>query len=136
MELDTSRKAAVFFRKTIGQAEIEEFWIAALNPQCQVINAVMLFRGTVDSCFVHPRDVFRFGLQFNASSVLVGHNHPSGQSKPSSADVELTTRLREAGLLLQIPLVDHIIIAKGSYFSFAESSWQDKERILPQPPLR
>ena len=57
----------------------------------------MLFRGTVDSCFVHPRDVFRFALLANATSIIVGHNHPSGVSTPSPADEELTGNLRKSG---------------------------------------
>jgi DNA repair protein RadC len=132
MELVTSRKAARYLRKSIGKAEVEEFWVVALNPLCHVIRASMLFRGTVDTCFVHPRDIFRFALFANASSILIGHNHPSGCCEPSSADEDLTKRIREGGRLLQIPLVDHVIITEKNYFSFAEVRWKD----IPQLTLK
>ena len=123
MNIRDSRKAARFLRRQMKSCEVEEFWVIALNPSCDVIACKMLFRGTVDSCFIHPRDIFRFALLNNASSLLVGHNHPSGSFSPSAADQELTCRLREAGKLLQIPLVDHIIIGREGFFSFAQSGW-------------
>ncbi len=130
MELLSSRSAAHFFRKIIGSADVEEFWVIALNPLCKVIKSDMLFRGTVDTCFVHPRDVFRFALLANATSIIVGHNHPSGECEPSRADKELTTRLKQGGDLLQIPLVDHVVITYKGYFSFAESSWNVQKRLV------
>jgi DNA repair protein RadC len=115
--------AAQFLREKMGLSDVEEFWAVALNPACGVIESRMLFRGTVDSCFIHPRDIFRFGLAHNATSLLVGHNHPSGSSYPSQADCDLTRRLKAAGELLQIPLVDHLIISKIDFYSFAERVW-------------
>ena len=124
MELVTSRRAAHFLRKSIAASEVEEFWVVSLNPLCRVIKAAMIFRGTVDSCFIHPRDVFRFAIATNATSIIVGHNHPSGCIFPSPADEELTKNLKQGGVLLQIPLVDHVIVTKRNYFSFAESRWR------------
>ena len=126
MELATSRTAAVYLRKFLVQSEVEELWVIALNPLCHIIRSSMLFRGTVDRCFVHPRDVFRFALLNNASSLIVGHNHPSGCPQPSQADEVLTQNLRTLGELLQIPLADHVIITDKDYFSFAESRWKDR----------
>ena len=76
--------------------DIEEFWAVALNAQNEVIAARCLFRGTVDACFFHPRDVFRFACLNNASSVLVAHNHPSGSVEPSIEDLRLTKQLWQA----------------------------------------
>lgn len=123
MELLSSRRAAYVLRKLIGTSEVEEFWAIALNPMCKIIKSAMLFRGTVDTCFIHPRDVFRFAISANASSMIVGHNHPSGICEPSRADEELTKNLRQSGVLLQIPLIDHVIVTNRRYFSFAESRW-------------
>lgn len=119
MELVTSRIAASYLRNQIRDSEVEEFWGVALNPLCRVITAKMLFRGTVDACLIHPRDVFRFGLLHNATSILVGHNHPSGSSYPSAEDIMITQNLRRAGEILQIPLVDHIIVTAQGHYSFA-----------------
>lgn len=101
--------------------DVEEFWAVALNSKKQVINSAMLFRGTVDHCMVHPRDIFRFGILENASSMLVAHNHPSGDCLPSIEDIQLTRKIEKAGLLLQVPLIDHIIVNADSYFSFADA---------------
>lgn len=95
----------------------------ALNSLCVVISAEMLFRGTADSCLVHPRDIFRFALLKNAISLIVGHNHPSQSQYPSQEDVSISRELRRAGQLLKIPLLDHVIVTEEQHFSFAESFW-------------
>jgi DNA repair protein RadC len=121
MELLSSRMAAEYLRKLMGKASTEELWVIALNPKCGVIETSMLFRGTIDACFVHPRDIFRFALLNNASSLIVAHNHPSNDCNPSEADNELTKRLKVTADLLQIPIVDHLIVTERDHFSFAES---------------
>ena len=123
MDISNSSRAAAFLRRQMRVKESEEFWVVALNSLCNVIEAEMLFRGTVDSCQVHPRDIFRFGLLTNASSMLLGHNHPSASCLPSVADIQLTRKLKKAGELLQIPITDHIIVTIDSHFSFAENKW-------------
>jgi DNA repair protein RadC len=123
IDLINSKMAAHFFRRKIESIDVEEFWVAALNPQCQVIEARMLFRGTVDSCMIHPRDIFRFGLTWNATSLLVAHNHPSGSCEPSEADIRMSYRLRKAGELVQIPVIDHIIVTPNRHYSFADRGW-------------
>jgi DNA repair protein RadC len=128
MEISNSRTAAVFFRNKTQNADVEEFWAIALNSQCQMIHAQMLFRGTVDACFTHPRDVFRFAILHNASTLIVGHNHPSGACFPSQADMQFTNKLKECGELLQIPIVDHVIVTKHEHYSFADRVWRDRFR--------
>ena len=102
-------------------AEIEEFWAVALNSEKEPLAARCLFRGTVDHCLFHPRDVFRFACLQNASSLIVAHNHPSGNCTPSMQDVKVTRRLVRAAALLEVPLDDHLILAGGAYYSFAEN---------------
>ncbi len=117
----TTPKTAFRFFKTRLCSEVEEFWAAALNADKKVTAAACLFRGTVDQCPFHPRDVFRFAVLHNASSLVVAHNHPSGSVRPSAEDIALTKRLLTSAELMQIPIVDHLILGKGSrYFSFLE----------------
>ena len=104
-------------------AEVEEFWALALGPKKAVLRSKMIFRGTVDACHVHPRDVFRFACFENASSLVVAHNHPSGDLFPSPEDLELTRRLAEAAEILEIPLVDHLIVTRDGFSSFAREGW-------------
>lgn len=92
----------------------------ALNSEKEPVAVRCLFRGTVDQCLFHPRDVFRFACLSNASSLIVAHNHPSGNARPSQADVKITRRLIRAAAILEVPIDDHLILAGGKYFSFLE----------------
>lgn len=123
-------KAAQFFRKRMSP-DVEEVWAAALNSQGKIIAAQCLFRGTVDQCLAHPRDIFRFACLHNAHSILVAHNHPSGSTSPSAQDNEWTRDLVAASDLLMIPLADHIIVGKRSYFSFRESGGLSRDVAPP-----
>jgi len=98
----------------------EVFVVVAMNARGMVIQEVEVARGTVCRVDVHPRDVFRPLISMAASSAIVVHNHPSGDVEPSVDDIELTGRLRVAGELIGIPVVDHIVIADGAYRSIAE----------------
>lgn len=109
--------------KALGQLEVEEFWVLALRADKSLVHKECVFRGTVDCCPVFPRDVFRIACRLNASSLIVVHNHPSGELHPSIEDVLVTRRLRRAGRLFGIPVVDHIIVAKKRYWSFADAGW-------------
>lgn len=110
----------MFFRRRL-RADVEEFWIATLNSDKAVTACACLFRGTVDHCLFHPRDVFRFACLHNASSMIVAHNHPSGNVEPSPEDTAITEQLLTLSLVLEVPLVDHLIISPRRYFSFLES---------------
>lgn len=126
MLIRNSRVAAQVFREKMELAEVEEVWVLALSPLLKVLGERMLFRGTVDSCMVHPRDVFRFGLLKNAAYLMVGHNHPSGECLPSDEDYLWTKKLRSGSELLQIPLLDHVIVTEDSFFSFASEIWASR----------
>lgn len=110
-------KAAAFFRQRMSD-EVEEVWVAALDCSLKITAAQCLFRGTVDRCLVHPRDIFRFACVQNASSIVVAHNHPSGNVEPSTEDLRWTRSLLEAAELLMIPLQDHLIVGRDDHFSF------------------
>jgi DNA repair protein RadC len=98
----------------------EEFHLILLNTQNEILREVFLTRGTLDSSLVHPREVFRHALNESASSMVLVHNHPSGESKPSLEDRLITQSLVKAGDLMGIPMSDHVIIGEGRYYSFRD----------------
>lgn len=95
----------------------EHFVCLYLNIKNKIIHKKSLFIGSLNSSIVHPRDIFREGIRFNAASIICAHNHPSGDPTPSPEDLLVTQRLVEAGNLVGIEVVDHIIIGDGSFFS-------------------
>lgn len=108
----------------LGRLEVEEFWILALHANKRLITSECVFRGTVDACPVYPRDVFRAACRTNAANLIIAHNHPSGDTNPSREDILITKKLVEAGRLLGIPLVDHLVIAKKNFWSFADHGFE------------
>lgn len=120
MKLDSSLKSYAVFSKWMS-VDVEEVWVAALTSQLHIIEKKLVFRGTVDSCLFHPREILRFLCLCNASSFVMAHNHPSGNPKPSNSDIKLTKKIFELSKLIEIPLNDHLIVAGPKYFSFADS---------------
>jgi len=98
--------------------EVEEFHILLLDARHRVRHHEMVARGSLTGVEVHPREVFCTAVRQRAAMLVVSHNHPSGDPSPSPADIAITERLLAAGRLLGIPVCDHVIIAKGSHFSF------------------
>ena len=80
-----------------------------------------VYRGTLTSCLVHPREIFQVAIQCNAAGIILFHNHPSGNPDPSREDRDMTRRLASSGELLGIKVLDHLIIAPGCYFSFCDN---------------
>lgn len=95
----------------------EELHIVALNRQLQVLGHQCLFRGTVDTCPIHPREIFAYLLHQSASQFIMTHNHPTGSASPSSQDISMTKRIQKAAGLMGIPLIDHLILSSTGYFS-------------------
>ena len=100
--------------------EHEVFAVLFLDTQHRLIEYAEMFRGTIDSASVYPRELVKEALRLNAAAVIVSHNHPSGNPEPSRADEVLTQRLKEALALVDVRTLDHIIVAGGSTISFAE----------------
>ncbi|MBU2949712.1 JAB domain-containing protein [Tamlana agarivorans] len=98
----------------------EEFKVLLLNRNHQVLGVYPLSKGGVSGTVVDAKLLFSVALKCNASSIIMAHNHPSGNLKPSEADKRLTSKLKEAGSYLDIVVIDHLIIAKGGYFSFSD----------------
>ena len=104
----------------LADFEHEVFAVLFLDTQHRLIEYSELFRGTIDSASVYPRELVKEALRLNAAAVVVSHNHPSGNPEPSSADKVLTQRLKEALGLMEVRTLDHIIVAGSDTVSFAE----------------
>lgn len=98
----------------------EQFRIAILNTKKELEYLELISSGTVDKTIVEPRDVFQKAIKRNAHTIILLHNHPSGDPKPSKQDLDITNRLKKAGNLIGIEVIDHIIIGDGVYYSFLE----------------
>lgn len=103
-----------------GPTVPEHFVVLYLNTLRQLLEARVISIGTISATLVHPREVFSPVLSLGASSIVVAHNHPSGNLDPSAEDTALTRRLRQAGDILGIELADHLIVSESSYYSFKE----------------
>ena len=104
----------------------EYFYCLYLNTKKELIERKLLFMGTLNQSFVHPREIFKEAHLLSASSIICMHNHPSSDTTPSNDDIILTKSLIEIGRLQQIPIVDHIIFGDTNYYSFYENNWGGK----------
>jgi len=98
----------------------EEFWILCLDTKMKPCGLHMVSKGNLNSSIVHPREIFKRAILNNAASIICMHNHPSGDPSPSQDDLNITKRIDEAGKLMGVPLMDHIIIGDGIYISLKE----------------
>lgn len=114
--------ASVFelMQPVIGELPHEEFWIIYLNNSNKVIDQLQLSKGGITGTLVDVRLTLKKALELGATSIILSHNHPSGNLSPSSADKQLTQKLKTAGESLDIKILDHIIVTEKSYFSFAD----------------
>jgi DNA repair protein RadC len=98
----------------------EEFWIIVLNRANYVLKTEKVSSGGLSGTVADPKVIFKHALDSKGSSIILVHNHPSGNLKPSEADISLTRKLKESGLLLELPVIDHLIFTDHKYFSFAD----------------
>lgn len=99
---------------------VEHFYCIVLDSQSNVRHVILVTKGILNSTLVHPREVFRPAIVAGAASIVVAHNHPSGDPTPSADDRAVTRQLVEAGRILDIKVLDHVVIGEGRYTSFAE----------------
>lgn len=107
-------------KNEIGNKMKESFYIISLTTRNNLISADKVSIGTLSASLAHPREVFLSAIKNSASSVIVVHNHPSGDPQPSEDDLKITKRLVDAGKILGIDVVDHIIVSRTNYFSFKD----------------
>lgn len=98
----------------------EEFWVLLLNQASRLIDKIRISSGGITGTYVDVRSVLREALLQRATCIAVAHNHPSGNPKPSQQDKQLTERIRKAALTMDIPLIDHVVVCEGDYYSFAD----------------
>jgi len=110
-----------YFHHELRDARKEQFLVLLLDGKNRITRKVTVSEGSLNQSIVHPREVFAPAVRESAAAVLFVHNHPSGDTAPSREDCEITRRLKEAGELLGIRVLDHVIIGDGSYYSFTES---------------
>ena len=136
-ELLTPRKAAFRLQRESAGLEVEAFWALFLDGRhcLRLVRRVSV--GTLTASLVHPREVFRDAIRCGAGAVVVGHNHPSGDPEPSQDDWAVTRRLHQVGELVGIPLVDHLVVATGSWVSLrARPGWPRGPAQGPRPRAR
>jgi DNA repair protein RadC len=114
-----------YLMRQLRDRAYEVFAILLLDSQHRVIQFVELFRGTINSASVYPRDVVSLVLEKNAAAVIVCHNHPSGVAEPSQADRRITERLKCALATIDVSLLDHMVVGDREIVSFAERGWID-----------
>jgi DNA repair protein RadC len=121
-QLRSSQDAADLFRRYLGPVDREHFLVALLDRKNRVIGINTVSIGSLTASVVHPREVMKPAILSNSAAVILGHNHPSGDPQPSQEDRGLTARLVEAGTLLGMSVLDHVIIGDGTtdYYSFAD----------------
>jgi DNA repair protein RadC len=111
---------ALLYLETIRNAEQEHFVALSLNGAGEVMNTRVITIGLLNHSLVHSRETFRGAILDNAASIIIAHNHPSGSLDPSPADIAITTQLKDAGVLLGIQVLDHIIVTANNYYSMKE----------------
>ena len=107
----------------IGNEDREVLLVLCLNTKNDVVAIHRCHVGSLNSSIVHPREVFKSAILNNAASIIISHNHPSFNCSPSSEDIEVTKRIQEAGILLGIELLDHIIVTPSTFLSLKEKGY-------------
>lgn len=118
--IGSSREAVRMFQSKMCDLHYEEFWVLLLNRANKMINLCKVSQGGVSATVIDNRLILRKALECLASGIILCHNHPSGNVQPSESDVSITKKLKMAALLIDINVLDHLIIAPGNSFSFAD----------------
>ena len=119
-KISKSQDAFEIFHSLMGDLPYEEFWLLLLNRANRVVKKVKISEGGISGTVVDPKKIFQICLEQHATSILLGHNHPSGTVTPSEADIKITKKIKDSGTLLDIAVLDHIIIGDNRFYSFAD----------------
>ena len=120
--INSSKSVFNILQPLIGNLNHEEFWVLFLNNSNKVINKKQLSKGGITGTLVDIRMLFKKAIELLAVGIIICHNHPSGKVTPSESDKQLTQKIKEAGVLLDIKLLDHLIITEQGYFSFTDEN--------------
>ncbi|MCX6255600.1 MAG: DNA repair protein RadC [Bacteroidia bacterium] len=121
LQIRCSKDVAEIFQPLLSDLLHEEFWILFLNRSNKVINRMKLSQGGISGTVTDVRMVMKKAIEYLASGIIVCHNHPSGNLNPSESDTKITQKIKEAGNLMDIQLLDHLIISDRDYYSFADN---------------
>lgn len=121
IHLSCPQDVADFLMPRLRYAAKEQFVVILLNSKNKVIGTEVVSEGSLSSSVVHPREVYAPAILHHAAAIMVAHNHPSGDPKPSLEDEEVTRMLSRSGKVLGIPMIDHVVIGDGNYYSFLEN---------------
>lgn len=121
-KIGSSKDVANIMQPLIGDLQHEEFWVLYLNNSNKVLAKHQLSKGGFTATLVDVRLIYKRALELSSVGLIVCHNHPSGKLEPSQSDIELTKKIKQAGVTLDIKLLDHLIITEKAYFSFADES--------------
>ncbi len=119
-KIASSKDAYEIFRSVLTDKPYEEFWVILLNRANKVLQKVQISEGGISGTVVDPKKIFKIALENHSSGIILGHNHPSGATFPSEADQKITKKLVNAGVLLEITVLDHLILANDIFYSFAD----------------
>ncbi|TLQ49510.1 DNA repair protein RadC [Ruoffia tabacinasalis] len=122
IQIGSSRQLMYHLEKIMCHYKEEILVVLLLNTKNEIIKMEQIFKGTVNSSIAHPREIFRKAVQYETARIVVAHNHPSGDSEPSGADIQFTKRMVECGDLMGIELLDHVIIGKLDSISLREAT--------------
>lgn len=117
------KDAATYLMQDMTSLNQEHFVTLFLNVKNQILHKQTIFIGSLNASIVHPREIFREAVKRSAASIICAHNHPSGNPAPSKEDIDVTKRLYEAGLLMGIELIDHVIIGDHQFISLKEKGY-------------
>lgn len=119
-QISSSQDAFEILQPHLSDLQTEEFWAIFLNHQNKILYKTCLFRGGIASSVADIRVVFKTALEHFSTQIIVAHNHPAGSLKPSKEDINITQKIKDAGKLLDIDLLDHLILIQNKYYSFKD----------------
>lgn len=118
--ISNSNDAYQILKNQLSDLRTEEFWAVFLNQSNKVLHTSQLTQGGINQSIVDVRILFKIALDHFSTGIIIAHNHPSGNLKPSKEDIEITQKIKEGGALLNIQLLDHLIVTQNSYLSFSD----------------
>ena len=121
LKMDKPSSIAQYYMEQLRHAKQEQLVCAFFDSKCNFLGDAVISKGSVNSAYVSPREIFRYAFEYEAVLIILLHNHPSGEAAPSEDDYRITKRVEKGADILQLQLVDHIIIGDNEYYSFKEN---------------
>ncbi len=123
IKINSSQNVYDVMKPDLLDQKLEQFWLVLLNRANYILQKIQISLGGISGTVADPKVIFKYALDNHASSIILVHNHPSGNLKPSEADIKLTSKMKDAGKLLEMPVLDHLIFTDQGFFSFADQNY-------------